>query len=360
MSRPEVSKPAAVLLANGLLQTPYAKTTWGLLRGPSRYRILGVVDPTSGGRDAGELLDGRRREIAVFPTFADAIETLEEMPDVCVVGVATVGGILPPAIRADLIQAANLGVTLVNGMHYLLGGDPELAKACRSSGAEIIDIRRPKSIDQLSFWSGAVLGLKSTRVAVLGTDCAVGKRTTAILLWKACRQAGVSTEMIYTGQTGWLQGFEHGFVLDATPNDFVCGEIEQALVSCQQQMDPDLIFIEGQSALRNPAGPCGSEFILGGAVAGVILQHVPGREYFEGFEDRKLRIPPLDDEIALIRSLGVSVWAVTVNPEGLSADAFAPIKAHLRERLSMPVVDPLTDGVDEIVTTILARMETRT
>ena len=60
------------------------------------------------------------------------------------------------------------------------------------------------------------------RVAVLGTDCALGKRTTSQLLVDACRERGLRAEMIYTGQTGWMQGTRHGFVLDATPNDWFC------------------------------------------------------------------------------------------------------------------------------------------
>ena len=354
-----MSKPTAVLLANGLLQTPFAKTTYGLIRGPSRYRISCVVDPISSGRDAGEIFDGTHRNIPVVETLGSAITTVGTKPDVCVVGVATVGGILPPDLRDDLLQAARHGITLINGMHQLLEDDPELVEACRMSGAEILDIRKPKPIDEMKFWAGHVLDLDSTRIAVLGIDCAVGKRTTAVLLWDACRRAGISTEMIYTGQTGWLQGFEFGFVLDATPNDYVCGELEQALVDCQKQKEPDLIFIEGQSGLRNPSGPCGTEILLGGAVTGVILQHVPGRKYFEGLEGRKLRIPPVEEEVALIRSLGSQVLAITINPEGLDASKASQIKKRLHEHLSIPVIDPVLDGLDEVTAQVLEYLRSR-
>ena len=67
------------------------------------------------------------------------------------------------------------------------------------------------------------------RVAVLGTDCALGKRTTATLVLEGLRRRGVATELVTTGQTGWLQGHRFGFVLDATPNDFVSGELEHAI-----------------------------------------------------------------------------------------------------------------------------------
>ena len=345
-----------MLLANGLLRTPYAKTTYGMLRGPSRYRIAAVVDADAAGRDAGEILDGKPRGIPIFASLNDAVDELGGPPDVCVVGVATVGGVLPEAIRQDLHQAAGFGITLVNGMHQLLADDSALLAHCRNSGAEIIDLRKPKAIDRLSFWSGAVLALPSLRVAVLGIDCAVGKRTTSCLVREACDRVGIRAALVYTGQTGWLQGFDHGFVLDATPNDFVCGELEQALVACQHDCDPEVVFIEGQSGLRNPSGPCGSELILGGAVTGVILQHVPGREFFKGFESRGLRVPTVDSEIALIESLGAPVWALTINPEGLEADHAAQLTARLRQRLSIPVVDPLVDGVTEVVQVIESKL----
>ena len=96
---------------------------------------------------------------------------------------------------------------------------------------------------------------------MLGTDCALGKRTTARFLLEACRAVGLSTELIYTGQTGWMQGAPFGFILDSVPNDFVSGELEHAIVSCWKERRPELILLEGQSALRNPSGPCGSEFL---------------------------------------------------------------------------------------------------
>ncbi len=111
---------------------------------------------------------------------------------------------------------------------------------------------------------------------MLGTDCALGKRTTTRMLVEACRRAGLRAEWIYTGQTGWLQGAPFGFILDATANDFVSGELEHAIVSCARERSPDVIFLEGQSALRNPSGPCGSELLLSAGARGVVLQHAPG------------------------------------------------------------------------------------
>ena len=111
---------------------------------------------------------------------------------------------------------------------------------------------------------GAIREVRAPRVAVLGTDCALGKRTTARLLVEACRRAGLRAEMIFTGQTGWMQGGRYGFILDSTPNDFVAGEVEHAIVTCDREARPDVIVIEGQSAFRNPSGPCGAELVVSG------------------------------------------------------------------------------------------------
>src|SRR4029453_16608329 len=95
-------------------------------------------------------------------------------------------------------------------------------------------------------------------------------------LLEACRAVGLATELIFTGQTGWMQGAAFGFILDSIPNGFVLGELGDAIVSCWKATRPELILLEGQSALRNPSGPCGSEFLLSGGARGVVLQHAPG------------------------------------------------------------------------------------
>ncbi len=346
----------ALLLTNGLFKTAFAKTTHGLVRGPSRFRLAGVVDPDHAGRDAGELLDGKRRGIPVFASVGEALEAVESQPKYCVVGVATHGGVLPPGVRASVVEAAEAGLSLVNGLHKLLCDDPEISRVVAAGGGRMIDVRKPKPTSELRFWSGEVLKLGTPRVAVLGTDCALGKRTTAALLRTACRASGIRAEMVYTGQTGWLQGFPHGFIFDATPNDFVCGELEGEILSCARELNPDVIFIEGQAALRHPAGPCGSELIVAGAATGVILQHAPAREYFEDFDELGCVLPPVSEEIELIRLYGSEVWAVTLNDEGLDPEELEPTRARMEDELGLPVLHPLKGGMPRLVEIVRRRL----
>lgn len=348
----------AIVLTGGFFQGLHAKTAHGLLRGPSRYRIVGIVDPTGAGKDAGELLDGKHRGVLIFASVPAAMRSLPRRPTVCIVGVATEGGMLPPELRSDLLAAASAGMTLVSGLHQLLSDDDELVRHVEKAGGRIIDIRKPRPVSELHFWTGEVLGLHTPRVAVLGTDCAVGKRTTCALLLEALRRRGTRAEMIYTGQTGWLQGLPFGFLFDATPNDFVSGELERAVLECAQRAHPDVILLEGQSSLRNPSGPCGSEFLLSVRAGGVVLQHAPARKHFVELEELGWELPSLQDEIALVRAYGSEVWGVALNQECLSLERAEAIRAAYEREFGLPVALPLSDGVDALAEAVCARIDT--
>ncbi|MEM6796773.1 MAG: DUF1611 domain-containing protein [Acidobacteriota bacterium] len=235
---PIEAEGAALLLANGLFRTVYAKTSHGLVRGPSRWPIAGVVDATCAGEDAGELLDGRPRGIPVVASVEEALESAGENAAIthCVIGVATVGGVLPGPLRKSLRQAVSAGLVVINGLHHLISEEEiGLIALAQQSGAVLHDIRKPRPAKELHFWSGEVLDLAIPRIAVLGTDCALGKRTSAGLTRSALERRGVHAELVYTGQTGWLQGYRYGFIFDSTPNDFVCGELEHAILHCARR-----------------------------------------------------------------------------------------------------------------------------
>ncbi len=339
----------AIVLCGGRYATVNGKTAHGLVRGTDRYRILGVVDPPTAGRDAGEVLDGIRRGIPIVASIDEAVASATSKPDYAIVGIATHGGRMTAEIRASLREALEKGMSVVNGLHEFASDDAELAGLAGKNGLTITDVRRVPPRTELHFWTGGILKLATPRVAVLGTDCALGKRTTTKLLVEACRRGGLAAEWIATGQTGWLQGAPFGFVLDALPNDFVTGELEHAILSCARELAPEVIFLEGQSALRNPSGPCGSELVLSGAAHGVILQHAPGRVFFEGHEKEECRIPPLQEEIELIRLLGSRTLALALNGQSLTAEELREARRALERRLGIPAALPLEEGVDSLV-----------
>ena len=338
----------AIVITNGQLGKAPAKTAHGLIRGTSRFNIIGVIDGAAAGRDAGEVVDGKTRGIPVFATLREAVQALPTI-DYCLIGVATKGGVLPPDMKSFLENVLQHGISVVNGLHEFLNEMPDMVALARESGVQLMDVRRPKPRHELHFWTGRIREVTCPRVAVLGTDCNLGKRTTARFLTEACREAGMKAEMIYTGQTGWMQGGNYGFVFDSTPNDFVSGEIEHAIVTCFEREKPDVMFIEGQSALRNPSGPCGAEFLLSGGARFVVLQHAPARTYFDDNPVLASPIPPLQDEINLIRIYGAEVMAVTLNTQGLTLAQARQYQQQYEAELKIPVVLPLEDGVERIV-----------
>ena len=228
----------AVVFTDSYFQTPDAKTAHGLVRGPSRFEILALIDGAGAGRDAGQLLDGTHRNIPTFADLESMLHALPRRPDCFVLGVATSGGVLPPSMRPTILAAIEAGLDVVNGLHEFLADDAEIAAAARHRGVQLIDVRRPRPRRELHFWTGAIRQVVAPRIAVLGTDCALGKRTTCHVLADACRRAGLKPAIVATGQTGWLQGIPHGFVLDSTPNDFVSGELEHAIVQCDRECRP--------------------------------------------------------------------------------------------------------------------------
>lgn len=339
----------AVVITNGLLGDIHAKTAHGLIRGCSRFKILGIIDFNFAGRDAGEVLDGKNRNIPVFASIEDFLKKRTEKPKYAVIGGAFEGGILPEDWRREVLNAIKNGLDIVCGLHQYLSDDAEFREAAGKYGVELLDIRKPPPIGELHFWSGEIFSVNTSIIAVLGIDCAVGKRTTAKLLTDSCNKNGIKTEMVYTGQTGWMQGYKYGFMFDATPNDFVSGELEKAILDCVKESSPDLVIIEGQSGLRNPSGPCGSEFLLSANAKGVILQYAPFQKYFEGLENLGCLLPSVEDEIELIKMYGAKTLAVTLNPAGgVDSDLISYQKEKSAE-LNIPFIRPLHENMESLL-----------
>ncbi len=344
-----MQKSNAIIITAGFLDAGSGKTAHGLIRGTDRFNILGVIDDKQAGKDAGEVLDGTRRNIPVYASISDFIKHSKEKARYCVIGVATKGGVIPESLRALLREALENKLGLVNGLHEYISDIPELALLAREEALEIIDVRKPKKFKDLHFWSGKIKSVHCPKVAVLGTDCALGKRTTARFLTEAMKKAGYRAEMIYTGQTGWMQGAKYGFVFDSTLNDFISGEMEHAVFQCWQEAKPDIIFIEGQSSLRNPSGPAGAEWIVSADANAVVLQHNPPRKQYKDMEFYPAYIPDPKDEIALIKIYGAPTVALTVNTAKMSVQEARDYVVRYENELGIPVILPLEEGVDRLV-----------
>lgn len=339
--------PKAIVLTNGLLTHSDAKTAHGLIRGSERFDVVALIDHLSAGQDAGEVLDGKHRNI---PVYANVAATLAELDNIqyCIIGIATVGGKLPADFLPVLENCIKKGISIVNGLHEFVSDIPSIQALATEYKVELIDVRKPKAKKDLHFWSGEIFNLKTPILAVIGMDCAMGKRTTCRLIRQACETEGINAQMIYTGQTGWLQGGQYGFVFDSTLNDFISGELEHAIISCNKETSPDLILLEGQSALRNPSGPCGSELLVSGNAKQVVLVVAPKRKHYEELPEWG-EIPSVASEIALIAMYGSKVIAVAINTEHCSKEEAFQYQAAFEQELEIPVLLPLQEGVGKLM-----------
>ena len=347
----------ALIYAQDAFNTPIGKTAHGLVRFTERYRILGVLDNRFPGADAGMVLDGKPSGIPFFPTLEEALEALGDQPvHHLVIGIAPDGGRLPEAARSVIKKALKRGIHVDSGLHDFLYKDPEMVRLAKENNVQLRDIRRTPEREELHFFSGKIEKVDALKIAVLGTDSAVGKRTTAWILVHAFRKAGLSAEMVGTGQTAWLQGAKYSMVMDSCINDFVSGEIEHAVYQAWENESPDLIVIEGQGSLMNPAYPGGFEILAAGRPDYVILQHAPKRREYDGFPGYALH--PLPIQIQAIELLsGKKVIAITVNHEDMAPEEIDPACRAIQAETGLPTFDVLAHGAEELTQLVKAYLK---
>jgi uncharacterized NAD-dependent epimerase/dehydratase family protein len=348
----------AIVYCEGAYGTPNGKTAHGLVRYTHRYRVLGVVDSEHTGEDAGAVLGDEPRSIPIHRDLRSAMAASEKSGRSAthfVIGLAPDGGRLGKDARQAVVKAIEAGLNVDCGLHDFLSEDSEIAALAANHGATIRDVRKPPPREQLHFFSGKIEEVTSLKIAMLGTDSAVGKRTTAWILVDALRFAGRTAEMIGTGQTAWMQGVRYGIVLDSLINDFVAGEIEHAVWSAWKEIRPDVIIIEGQGSLMNPAYPGGFEILAAGRPDAVILQHAPARIDYDGFPGYPIH--PLDLQIRAVELLsGKPVIAITINHEGLTEEEIPAVCREIHDKTGLPTADVLRSGADVVVAAITERL----
>lgn len=341
----------AIVYCQGAFNTPNGKTAHGLVRRTRRYKILSVIDSNHSGKDAGTVLDNKEKGIPVYGNLQTAVNEAKASLNPAthlVIGIAPDGGRFDPGARKDIVMAIESGLNIDSGLHDFLSDDPEISALAAKYQVKIRDIRKTPGRNQLHFFSGKIEQVDCLKVAVLGTDSAVGKRTTAWLIVEALQKAGYKAEMVGTGQTAWMQGAGYCIILDSLINDFVSGEIENAVWSAWKEEKPDVIVIEGQGSLMNPAYPGGFEILAAGRPDVVILQHAPARKEYDGFPGYPLQ--PVDIQVRAIELLsGKPVVAITVNHEELNLNEVNNVCKSIEEASGLPAVDVLLNNADRIV-----------
>ena len=268
-----------------------------------------------------------------------------------VIGIASVGGVLPPEWVPDLLAAIEAGLDVVSGMHTRLTSFPALVAAAERKGVRLLDVRHA---DQ-TFPAGSGRKRTGKRAATVGTDCALGKKYTALAITRALKARGVKATFRATGQTGVMIAGE-GVAIDAVVADFVAGAAEQ--------LSPDNApdhwdVIEGQGALFHPAYAGVTLGLLHGSQPdALILCHDPSRqniEDFPGYPIPDLRVAITRyEEAARLTNQKAKVVAVSVNSSSMGDVEWAAYQTKTGKYVGLPVLDPMRGGADGLAAAVLA------
>ncbi len=324
------------------------KTATGLVRHSELYTIVGVIDSSLAGKDAGEELGDKKSNIPIFANLDEALDNLTEVPNCYIYGKAPLDTYISPVERFLVLEAMQKGMDIINGLHQFFSEDREFVHMAVQCGIQIKDIRKPPKLEDLHVFTGQISKVNVPVIAVLGTDCACGKMTTAVELNKALNNLGLKSVMIATGQTSLMQGAKYGASVDALISQFAIGEIENAVVQAFDHENPDIVLVEGQSAVSHPAFMSSIGILKGSMPDGVILQHPPARKFRCDFPH--LAMPTLKSEIQLIEAISQSqVIAIALSHENLADREIPKIIKDYEDSLRLPTTDVLKYGCQKLV-----------
>ncbi len=268
-----------------------------------------------------------------------------------IVGIAPTGGTLPPHWVAELAAAADAGLDVVSGLHSRLASFPELAQAASRRSVRLIDVRHAETT------YGAASGRKRSgnRVLTVGTDCALGKKYTALALVKSLKARGIAATFRATGQTGIMISGA-GIAIDAVVADFIAGAAEH--------LSPDNAadhwdVIEGQGSLYHPAYAGVTLGLLHGSQPdAIVLCHDPSRrtiDEYPGFPIPDLEVA-IEDYLRAGRLTNPAIRCVglSINTSSLSDAGCAEYFRRVTVEVGLPVCDPVRTGVDVLAAALLA------
>ncbi len=262
------------------------------------------------------------------------------------IGVAPSGGALKVEWVSALAEAIRSGLSLVSGLHRKLSEESELVKAAAASGQQLIDIRVPRA--SISIATGRRRSGK--RLLMVGTDCCVGKKYSALSLHKALKERGIAATFRATGQTGILIA-GRGIPMDAVVSDFLSGAAET--------LTPDAAtdhwdVIEGQGSLFHPAYAAVTLGLLHGSQPdAMVLCHGVGRMVIDEYEDYP--VPDLRDcvaqyeQAARVTNRVSSIVGISLNTQGLSDDEAVRACRDNSTLTGLPCVDPMRHALDSIL-----------
>jgi uncharacterized NAD-dependent epimerase/dehydratase family protein len=324
-----------MVLADGYLEERAAKTAHGVIR-YSREDIACIVDRDHAGKDISEVMPELNRSA---PIVASVTEGLAYKPTSLLLGVATPGGWLPPEWVAWITEAIEDGLEIVNGLHTMLNDNPGFVELAAKHNVRLWDVRQPPS--DIPLFSGKSLEIPQKVVATVGSDCAVGKKTTAIEIAEAGRRQGVVTEFIATGQTGVLIAGK-GIAVDRVIADFLPGAAEKLVLDAEPESE--VLIVEGQGSLWHPAYAAVTLGLLHGSAPHIlVLCHQHGRTAIE--EPPFTKLPPLTEMIETYEYMastlrpGAKVACISLNCKHLDPGEATRAIAEVESATGLPTGD---------------------
>nr|WP_047169335.1 DUF1611 domain-containing protein [Sphingomonas sp. Y57] len=334
MNRHDLAKPY-VLFIGDVEHPAYAKTAFGL-RDWVPEACVGQLRLSDRAVDIG-LPD---------MTLAQAVEAGAKT---LVIAIAPMGGQLDPDWLETITAALDVGLDVAAGLHERLAEIPEIAEASRRSGSRVHDVRQT----DMALKVGTGARRTGRRLLTVGTDCALGKKYTALAIAAEMRRRGIDADFRATGQTGILIAGQ-GLAIDHVVADFISGAAE-ALSPAGAPDHWDVI--EGQGSLFHPAyAGVTLGLVHGSQPDAMVLCHDPGRESLLGLPHMPL--PALHDAILAYEAAGrltnreARVVGIALNTSSLAAaDARSLIEA-LSLTYGMPCCDPVRFGIGRLVDAI--------
>jgi uncharacterized NAD-dependent epimerase/dehydratase family protein len=345
-----------VILTEGQFAAHNAKTAFGVIRFGTEP-VVAVLDSTIAGRDVSEWLPGH--DIPAVATLDEAL-ALPRPPTALLIGIAPTGGKLPAEWRATILAALGSGLDVLSGLHQFVGDDPEFAAAARSSGASIVDYRRPPERTETSV--GRRHGRGKKVILTVGTDCAIGKMSVALELRRSALAAGDKAVFVPTGQTGMMiEGW--GVAVDRVIADFLQGTCEWLVEQAEER--GDWIIVEGQGSLDHPAYSSVTLGLIHGTTPhAMVMVHKPGlvEHDFDHLPDASFPIKPLPDFIRLHEDVAAmvapsKVVAVALNTSLLGEDEARRAIAATAAETGLPCDDPVRFGADRLWSAIRRGVE---
>ncbi|MGH7152179.1 MAG: DUF1611 domain-containing protein [Planctomycetota bacterium] len=338
-----------VLLAEGSFSPEGAKTAVCVVR----YRpeeVVAVIDSTRAGKTVQEVLGFGPSA----PILATMTEALRLRPDTLLIGIAPMGGRLPDAWKAMILEAIAAGLDVASGLHTFLSDDPDIASAAARKGTRLDDLRRPPA--DLSIPTGANKRWKPRVVLTVGTDCNAGKMTTSVELANGLVRRGIAATWAATGQTGiFLRG--KGIAVDRVVSDFVAGAAERLILEAAD--GAAVVIVEGQGSLQHPAYSGVTLGLLHGSLPhAMVLCHKPPRKTIRNYPE--VPLPPLSRVVEIYERAAswvrpAKVAALSLATYDLSDREARAAVARAQRDTGLPATDPVRFGVEPILDAVLGK-----